>query len=99
MRILFDHGTPSGIARSLAGHEVTEALERYAMSGAPGERQAEFHLRSTTNFPITKASSLVLRNVRTASLGEQTIGSSASLKEVFNNTGHPVLFPNSERSL
>ena len=22
MRILFDHGTPSGIARSLAGHEV-----------------------------------------------------------------------------
>ena len=28
MRILFDHGTPSGIARSLAGHEVTEAIER-----------------------------------------------------------------------
>lgn len=27
MRILFDHGTPSGIARSLAGHEVTEAIE------------------------------------------------------------------------
>jgi len=28
MRILFDHGTPSGIAQSLAGHEVTEAIER-----------------------------------------------------------------------
>jgi hypothetical protein len=28
MRILFDHGTPSGIARSLVGHEVTEAIER-----------------------------------------------------------------------
>jgi hypothetical protein len=28
MRILFDHGTPSGIARELAGHEVTEAIER-----------------------------------------------------------------------
>jgi hypothetical protein len=28
MRILFDHGTPSGIARSLAGHKVTEAIER-----------------------------------------------------------------------
>ena len=28
MRILFDHGTPSGIARSLAGHQVTEAIER-----------------------------------------------------------------------
>ena len=27
MRILFDHGTPSGIAPSLAGHEVTEAIE------------------------------------------------------------------------
>ena len=28
MRILFDHGTPSGIARSLAGHTVTEARDR-----------------------------------------------------------------------
>ena len=28
MRILFDHGTPSGIARSLVGHEVVEAIER-----------------------------------------------------------------------
>jgi hypothetical protein len=28
MRILFDHGTPSGIAGSLQGHEVTEAIER-----------------------------------------------------------------------
>jgi hypothetical protein len=28
MRILFDHGTPSGIIRALAGHEVTEAIER-----------------------------------------------------------------------
>ena len=27
MRILFDHGTPSGIAASLTGHEVTEAIE------------------------------------------------------------------------
>jgi hypothetical protein len=26
-RILFDHGTPSGIARRLAGHHVTEAKE------------------------------------------------------------------------
>jgi hypothetical protein len=28
MRILFDHGTPSGIAASLSGHDVTEAIER-----------------------------------------------------------------------
>jgi len=27
MRILFDHGTPSGIARSLAGHEITQAID------------------------------------------------------------------------
>jgi hypothetical protein len=28
MRILFDQGTPSGIARSLTGHEVIEAIDR-----------------------------------------------------------------------
>lgn len=28
MRVLFDHGTPNGIALSLAGREVTEAIER-----------------------------------------------------------------------
>jgi hypothetical protein len=28
MRILFDHGTPSGIANALSGHEVTEAIDR-----------------------------------------------------------------------
>jgi hypothetical protein len=28
MRILFDHGTPSGIARALSGHDVTEAVDR-----------------------------------------------------------------------
>ena len=28
MRILFDHGTPAGIAKSLIGHDVTEAIER-----------------------------------------------------------------------
>jgi hypothetical protein len=28
MRILFDHGTPTGIAKAFSGHEVTEAIER-----------------------------------------------------------------------
>jgi hypothetical protein len=28
MRILFDHGTPSGIAAALSAHEVTEARDR-----------------------------------------------------------------------
>ena len=28
MRILFDHGTPSGIREALSAHDVTEAIER-----------------------------------------------------------------------
>ena len=28
MRILFDHGTPSGIRGALSAHDVTEAIER-----------------------------------------------------------------------
>ncbi len=28
MRILFDHGTPSGIVGALSGHDVTEVIER-----------------------------------------------------------------------
>jgi hypothetical protein len=28
MRVLFDHNVPSGAARALVGHEVTEAIER-----------------------------------------------------------------------
>jgi hypothetical protein len=28
MRIVFDHGTPAGIARALRSHAVTEAIER-----------------------------------------------------------------------
>jgi hypothetical protein len=28
MRVLFDHGTPSGIAQSLTGHEITYAIDR-----------------------------------------------------------------------
>lgn len=28
MRILFDHGTPSGIAGALPGHDITEAINR-----------------------------------------------------------------------
>jgi hypothetical protein len=28
MRVLFDHNIPSGTARALVGHEVTEAIQR-----------------------------------------------------------------------
>lgn len=37
MRILFDHGTPGGIARLLPGHEVTEAIERGWDQSSNGE--------------------------------------------------------------
>jgi hypothetical protein len=54
VRILFDHGTPSGIIRSLAGHQVTEAIERGWDTVSNGEllRQAEaagFELLLTTD--------------------------------------------------
>jgi hypothetical protein len=41
MRILFDHGTPSGIIGSLAGHEVTEAIERGWNTVSNGELLAQ----------------------------------------------------------
>lgn len=37
MRILFDHGTPSGITKALVGHEVTEAIDRGWDSISNGE--------------------------------------------------------------
>ena len=57
MRILFDHGTPSGIARSLAGHEVTEAIACGWDSISNGElttkaEDAGFELLLTTDKQI-----------------------------------------------
>ena len=54
--------------------------------------------RSARNDPITSASRFVRRKVRMASVGEQTIGSSASLNDVLSSTGHPDNFPTSIRS-
>jgi hypothetical protein len=61
MRILFDHGTPSGIAKALSGHEVTEAIERGWDRISNGEllKAAEaqgstFCLRPTKEFAISK---------------------------------------------
>jgi hypothetical protein len=68
MRILFDHGTPSGIARGLAGHEVTEAIERGWDRISNGEllkaaEAAGFDLLLTTDKRIRYQQNLTNRKI------------------------------------
>jgi hypothetical protein len=74
MRILFDHGTPSGIARSLAGHEVTEAIERGWDRISNGDllttaEAAGFELLLTTDKNIRYEQNLKGRNIAIVVLG------------------------------
>jgi hypothetical protein len=74
MRILFDHGTPSGIARSLAGHEVTEAIERGWERISNGEllskaEAAGFELLLTTDKKIRYQQNLKGRKIAIVVLG------------------------------
>jgi hypothetical protein len=74
MRILFDHGTPSGIARSLAGHEVTEAIERGWERISNGElltraEAAGFELLLTTDKKIRYQQNLKGREIAIVVLG------------------------------
>jgi hypothetical protein len=74
MRILFDHGTPSGIARTLAGHEVTEALERGWNRISNGEllmkaEEAGFQLLLTTDKKIRYQQNLTGRQIAIVVLG------------------------------
>ncbi|HWE53627.1 MAG TPA: hypothetical protein VG273_27810 [Bryobacteraceae bacterium] len=74
MRILFDHGTPSGIARSLAGHEVTEAIERGWDRISNGElltraEAAGFELLLTTDKKIRYQQNLKERQIALVVLG------------------------------
>ena|SRR3984957_12496585 len=74
MRILFDHGTPSGIARSLAGHEVTEAIERGWDRISNGDllttaEAAGFELLLTTDKNIRYQQNLKGRNIAIVVLG------------------------------
>jgi hypothetical protein len=74
MRILFDHGTPSGIRRSLAGHEVTEAIERGWDKISNGElltkAEAEgFELLLTTDKRIRYQQNLKGRKIAIVVLG------------------------------
>jgi hypothetical protein len=77
MRILFDHGTPSGIAAALSGHEVTEARERGWDRISNGEllRAAEaegFDLLLTTDKRIRYQQNLSGRTIAILVLGNST---------------------------
>jgi hypothetical protein len=74
MRILFDHGTPAGIAKALAGHEVTEAMERGWDRISNGElltkAEAEgFDLMLTTDKKIRYQQNLGGRKIAIVVLG------------------------------
>ncbi len=77
MRILFDHGTPVGIAESLAGHEVTQAIERGWDRVANGEllklAEAEgFDHMLTTDKSIRYQQNLAGRKIGIVVLGNST---------------------------
>ena len=77
MRILFDHGTPSGIAKALAGHEVTEAIERGWDRISNGEllklaEAAGFELLLTTDKRIRYQQNLTNRKIAIVVLGNST---------------------------
>jgi hypothetical protein len=68
MRILFDHGTPSGIAKALAGHDVTEAIDRGWDRISNGEllkvaEEAGFDLLLTTDKNLRYQQSLSGRKI------------------------------------
>jgi hypothetical protein len=74
MRILFDHGAPSGIIRSLAGHEVTEAIDRGWNTISNGElltraEAAGFELLLTTDKRIRYQQNLKGRKIAIVVLG------------------------------
>ena len=77
MRILFDHGTPSGIAKALSGHEVTEAIERGWNRISNGEllqiaEAAGFELLLTTDKRIRYQQNLTGRKIAIVVLGNST---------------------------
>jgi hypothetical protein len=77
MRVLFDHGTPSGIAVSLVGHEVTEAIERGWDRISNGEllklaEEAGFELLLTTDKRIKYQQNLTGRKIAIVVLGNST---------------------------
>jgi hypothetical protein len=77
MRILFDHGTPSGIAGALRGHDITEAIERGWERISNGElltlaEAAGFDVLLTTDKGIRYQQNLVGRKLSIVVLGNST---------------------------
>ena len=77
MRILFDHGTPSGVAKELEGHEVTEAIERGWDRISNGDllkaaEAAGFELLLTTDKRIRYQQNLTSRKIAIVVLGNST---------------------------
>jgi hypothetical protein len=77
MRVLFDHGTPSGIVAALSAHEVTEArelgLDRVS-NGAllRAAEDAGFDLLLTTDKRIRYQQNLTGRRIAILVLGNST---------------------------
>jgi predicted nuclease of predicted toxin-antitoxin system len=74
MRILFDHGTPIGIARRLSGHAVTEARELGWDRISNGEllavaERAGFDVLLTTDKNIRHQQNLTGRKISLVVLG------------------------------
>jgi hypothetical protein len=77
MRILFDQGTPSGIAGVLAGHQVTEAIERGWDKISNGEllkvaEAAHFDVLLTTDKNIRYQQNLTGQQIAIVVLGNST---------------------------
>jgi hypothetical protein len=77
MRILFDHGTPSGIAGALSVHEVTEARDRGWDRISNGEllkaaEAAGFQVLLTTDKRIRYQQNLAGRRIAIVVLGNST---------------------------
>jgi glutamate racemase len=77
MRILFDHGTPSGIAKALVGHEVAEAIDRGWDRISNGElltvaEAAGFEVLLTTDKNLRYQQNLATRKIAIVVLGCST---------------------------
>jgi hypothetical protein len=77
MRVLFDHNIPSGLARGLTGHEITEAIQRGWQRISNGElianaEQAGFDVFLTGDKRIRYQQNLTGRRIAIVVVGNPT---------------------------
>jgi hypothetical protein len=77
MRILFDHNVPTGVARALVGHEVTEAIEHGWHRISNGQlianaEEAGFDVLLTADKRIRYQQSLKARRIAVVVIGNPT---------------------------